>query len=398
MFPVTIGSVTVDESSFSGLGYVTAFPQLVDTLGNYVARVPYSTSVTSVALGTGTKALVTGTYVKFYVGQPLIVQADSANFMEGTVASYNEATGDIEVNVNYVVGSGTYALWDLAPIAATDSVSVGVSRGAIPESSVARLRTSMEMDNPETSMKLCESTFFEPYEAASSSPFYVETAGTGAVVSEANVTYGLSGNGAGYWALVCSGADDEVGLSYGDQGFIYLGNGGDMEYVVRLMSPNITSGETVNFKLGLISNSTPLMDKHFESFGFGFESEYTGGYCKIYAVVNDGFSVIRKLMYSYNSPNLITLRLRFCSSNKTVRLANGNASVRDPYVGSYLDPTVLVVDLSEFFDVQTSRGSLSRSSSLLRPFFYCSKVGGGTYLSGIYLDAFYTYRQIQRAP
>lgn len=72
------------------------------------------TSTTSLAIGTGTKTFTTQASKSFLDG--LFVQVFSqanptTNYMYGTVTSYNESTGALEIDVSVVGGSGTLADW-----------------------------------------------------------------------------------------------------------------------------------------------------------------------------------------------------------------------------------------------------------------------------------------------
>jgi hypothetical protein len=84
---------------------------LVDTAAaaNYSA-----TSVTSVAIGTGSKSFTVETGKLFVGGQPVRIAdaaAPTANYMDGIVSSYNISTGALVVAVSGIGGSGTKASW-----------------------------------------------------------------------------------------------------------------------------------------------------------------------------------------------------------------------------------------------------------------------------------------------
>lgn len=94
-----------------------------------------ATSTTSLAIGTGTKALTVQTGKAFVVGQWLTVTstATPANWMHGQITAYTSGTGALTVNVTAVGGSGTYAAW-----------TIGLS--APSQSSAALLSTSSYAD------------------------------------------------------------------------------------------------------------------------------------------------------------------------------------------------------------------------------------------------------------
>lgn len=74
------------------------------------------TSVTSNTIGTGSKSFTTNTYKLWKPGDEIGISKDASNYMNGTVTSYNPATGALVVNVTSVTGSGTHAAWDIDAI------------------------------------------------------------------------------------------------------------------------------------------------------------------------------------------------------------------------------------------------------------------------------------------
>jgi len=80
-----------------------------------------STSTTSLAIGTGTKAFTTQTGKGYTAGQWIIAvsAADSANYMHGSVTSYSGST--LTTSITNTGGSGTLADWN---------ISVSGTRGA----------------------------------------------------------------------------------------------------------------------------------------------------------------------------------------------------------------------------------------------------------------------------
>lgn len=94
-----------------------------------------ATSSTSLAIGTGTKAMTVQTGKAFVVGQWVTVTSTAmpANWMHGQITAYTSGTGALTVNVTAVGGSGTYAAW-----------TIGLS--APSQSSAALLSTSSYAD------------------------------------------------------------------------------------------------------------------------------------------------------------------------------------------------------------------------------------------------------------
>jgi hypothetical protein len=75
-----------------------------------------ATSTTSLAIGTGSKSLAVESGLGWGAGYPvsIISSEDSANAMRGVIASYNNTTGALTVNVTDTSGSGTYNDWILS--------------------------------------------------------------------------------------------------------------------------------------------------------------------------------------------------------------------------------------------------------------------------------------------
>jgi hypothetical protein len=70
-----------------------------------------TSSVTSLAIITGTKNLIVATGLAYTAGQSIVIAYDVNNKMEGSVVSYNPLTGAMEASITSVTGSGTYASW-----------------------------------------------------------------------------------------------------------------------------------------------------------------------------------------------------------------------------------------------------------------------------------------------
>ncbi len=89
----------------------------------------YGTSLTSVAVGLGAKSFTTQPALAFFPGGFLIISssASAANFMTGTVTSYNTTTGALVMNITSIGGSGTYADWNISVSGAQGTIGVVAS-------------------------------------------------------------------------------------------------------------------------------------------------------------------------------------------------------------------------------------------------------------------------------
>ncbi|MER2540470.1 MAG: hypothetical protein ABTQ26_14625, partial [Azonexus sp.] len=86
------------------------------TAANYAAALK-GTSATSLTISVASKSLTTQTGKQFAAGQyvMLVDHATPAQWMLGSVTSYNSGTGALVVNVEDAAGAGTIALWDILP-------------------------------------------------------------------------------------------------------------------------------------------------------------------------------------------------------------------------------------------------------------------------------------------
>jgi hypothetical protein len=71
-----------------------------------------ATSISSLTIGAGLQALVIPAGLAYSAGARVRISS-GANFMEGVVASYDSGSGNLTVNVDTVVGSGTFNNWNV---------------------------------------------------------------------------------------------------------------------------------------------------------------------------------------------------------------------------------------------------------------------------------------------
>ena len=124
-FPVTLNGTTYTLADFEGLNYVQGFPDALEDFVTHAGAIYNSTSASSVTIGTGSKTFTTADSGKPYVvGTPLrcVSQADTANFMDGTVTSYSGTT--LVINVLNTGGSGAHSDWNITIGGGTASVAI----------------------------------------------------------------------------------------------------------------------------------------------------------------------------------------------------------------------------------------------------------------------------------
>lgn len=389
-FPVVIGPDTVLESSFLGTGYSVELLDLIEKLGAYSSRLPYGTSTTSATIGTGVQTFVVETERLFIAGDLIRAYNSAGNYMEGSLTSYDEVTGSLEMDCTRAVGAGTFAVWNLVP-SGTMSVPVPMDRGGSPATSIANLPKVLGiLDKNYTTV--CESNFFTKFDSALPYPFYSEVDG-GTVESEGNSGALITGNYAGIIQLSVPASGAKAFLSYGQKGFLYLGDGGDMDYQARVLPP---VGDGVVARFGMMSDTLSNLGDQFSGFGFGFEITYytLGGYYVISMVVNDGESVYRKYLNYLTEGVIGDYCMRFSASDKTVRMGATMENVRNPYDRTQqYEP--YIIDVSKFYARLNSGAALKRAG-LLRPFFYAENTGSTTAGRILPVDSFVTTRFLRR--
>lgn len=124
MTPAPTVPSTLNPDSFASdmdafLAWMSIFSGEISVAGTAFGQSITGTSVTSLAIGTGSKTLTTGTDKGFIPGMEIVVAYTTtpSNRMTGTVTSYNATTGALVVSVTAVQGSGTYAAWSIGPAA-----------------------------------------------------------------------------------------------------------------------------------------------------------------------------------------------------------------------------------------------------------------------------------------
>lgn len=100
---------------------VTEFNTSIEQYNSGASAAFTATSVSSVAVGTGTKNFTASTGCAFIPGQQIIAAYDASNFLRGSVTTYNSGTGAMVMEVTAATGSGTRASWTigLVPDAST---------------------------------------------------------------------------------------------------------------------------------------------------------------------------------------------------------------------------------------------------------------------------------------
>lgn len=119
-FSVTFADATFTEANFAGNAYADESTGLPGALGKMVLHVGAafrSPVVATLAVGTGSKSGTTYRNLPIYLGQPgrLVSRANGANFMRGSVTTYQPSNGVLTVTVTSTGGSGTLSDFDWVP-------------------------------------------------------------------------------------------------------------------------------------------------------------------------------------------------------------------------------------------------------------------------------------------
>jgi hypothetical protein len=135
-FPPALGgdgsTVTDDSNASTGLAagghrarFVPALAQVVAMANSALVNAQAAnnaagtngTSTTSLAIATGAKTLTMQTGRSIVAGMQVIIAntaSPATQLMRGTVTAYNTGTGQLDVAVDYVIGSGTVATWTIS--------------------------------------------------------------------------------------------------------------------------------------------------------------------------------------------------------------------------------------------------------------------------------------------
>lgn len=136
--PITPYSGTTPQRGQSGSVFMAAMNALLAWIVTMVTEMnaaivamnlnaTNSTSVTSLAIGTGSKSLTVEASKSYVVGMTVKIAYSSTNWMQGEVTSYNSGTGALVVNVGTIIGSGTFASWTISQAVAVSGGVVGTT-------------------------------------------------------------------------------------------------------------------------------------------------------------------------------------------------------------------------------------------------------------------------------
>lgn len=121
----------------------TFFDDVEESMNSFIG-----TSTTSLSIATGTKAFTTQLTKAFLTGMfvQATSQANSANFMYGTVTSYVAATGVLTLDITVIGGSGTLSDWLLFTTGARGATGATGTTGSVNGIKQAYSTTTADAD------------------------------------------------------------------------------------------------------------------------------------------------------------------------------------------------------------------------------------------------------------
>lgn len=144
---------TQDNATFNArmaamMAFLEALPDELNAWAEALADLANAlftaTSASNVAIGTGAKAFAASAGASFIGGQAVLISSDAnpANFMQGTVTSYDSETGALVVNVTLTGGAGSHADWSIALTISAGALLDSPAITGIPTAPTAALGTN----------------------------------------------------------------------------------------------------------------------------------------------------------------------------------------------------------------------------------------------------------------
>lgn len=393
-FPVTILGVTYNLADFSGMGYLSAFSDIITRLEECsVSNLPSGPSTTSLTVSVATKTLTVPVDSLFEPGNFVAIHYDPTNYMYGVVSTYTASTGVLVVEVKVAVGAGTYASWKvsqapylrLAPV-----VPIGVMDGGTGEQTfgVASLtidrkllyQSGFHFINLDASDNLLPPNYYETSDGVAAS-------GNSKLKGNANITKDTQRLSAGAYAEV-KDVGDETFWSVGKVGYLSLQNTGDLLTAIKFSGDSPTTAENYKLRFGLVTNNAPNLSNHENYGALGVEISYGDVSVTIrYFCSLPG--VVKELVSIYSMPAIgaseVEIGIRYNHLNEELTIGY------TPY-----GEAAFTVDLSPFIAKLATLGAGFRASNLLRPFLYMTKTSG-TAVKAVVFETMQVKQYLRRA-
>lgn len=316
-FPVQIYDKNFVQADFDGLAWQTNLPlvfekmleQACGPLGN---RTQFSTSTSSVAIGTGSKSFTTQTNLKLQVNSQVFIvnTANTAQWMQGPVTAYTPSTGALTVNVGTTSGAGTIATWAIIMIPGSYQATTGNrippsadfgAVGAFVGESTRRAveRYAVGIPWPHHGFYLhtdfVEFADFTRDDTSGDWRLYTNEPVSRLAYSmnsvEFNSTTGPNhGDGVqGIWSVQASTAGRKSALTLGERGFISAYEPGNFYLTAALkFSQAFSASDLYTCRFGLRADRAAKIGDCFSSGGLGFEITEEAGGKSWFAVFNNG--------------------------------------------------------------------------------------------------------------
>lgn len=126
------GSATTASTAATNAGNSATAAANSATLAGQLASAIIDTSTTSNAIATGAKTFTVSTNKQFQAGQAILIadQANSANYMFGTITSYSGTT--LVINSTVIGGSGTKTAWNVSIAGVQGAQGATGAAGTVP--------------------------------------------------------------------------------------------------------------------------------------------------------------------------------------------------------------------------------------------------------------------------
>jgi hypothetical protein len=125
-----------------------------------------ATSTTSTSLALGAKTITIQTGKTIVPGMQVMVAntaSPSTQYMRGTVTAYNSGTGQLDVSMDYILGSGTIATWTVSLTGAMDP-----TRAPLNSPALGGIPTTTTPAAGDISQQIVNTAFVSPAIVASS--------------------------------------------------------------------------------------------------------------------------------------------------------------------------------------------------------------------------------------
>lgn len=370
-FPVTVNGVVYSLADFSPMGYLTALPNSIESMGRQMLRGFAGSSTASINLSAPANLtnINIGTDLAFNVGDIVCFYRNSTNYVHYSVTAYSPITGVFSgsyVSQQPKAGSGTFAVWtvsyvpsDLSIAYQGSSKSLGAEvllQSVVPTVDLLRQNSFVEIGGPSAFMKELNEDFFShsSYAVNNANPVSgglqpvrafqgMYTSSNYAVVISNNYAENGSAHPGVVSLPVANGGKtgERVCLSHGQGGYICaLGSGSTRFSAGVKVSAASSSIDTFYCYVGLRGQGSSVYGNIFDAYGLGFrytDSE-NSGYWQIEATHRGVRTTIPTTILA---TSWASLHIKINANTKTAYFYGTNTAGVDPESQTPLASVVL---------------------------------------------------------